>query len=429
MPDNTEPIGTRLRRARIARGFSRPGLAARSGVSARTIESIEQGKRCGNALTLITLAEHLDITMADLTDRHSRIEHPADDGGMLAVRNALQSLDVLPGMGTPGDWEAPAPEALGLRVAHAWGLYWAGRLGALAEDNPALIRDGHAAGREHGEPGAALLAQAFQLAACLCVHVGSDDLAFSAARSAMRAAVRAGDPLQQAVMAGTASWIFLHQGRPAEAEHAARTAAERIEPSLVSAPLPHLTVYGSVLLSAAAAAANAGRADATREYLAAARAAAIRFTGGDRYDYECNFGPTQLNMQVCYTSTVLEQPDAALAAVPGVNRADLRRISWGAHKLDVAQACLQWHRPRYSQAVAALAEAHEISPEWFRHQGHAREMTVKLHDRRIWLPPPLQTLARTIQALRASAGFFPSLLLLSLPLRAGVTTYGEMTLP
>jgi tetratricopeptide (TPR) repeat protein len=283
-------------------------------------------------------------------------------------------------------------------VKHAWGLYWAGRLGALTAVIPDLIRDGHAAEHEHGaEAAAPLLAQAYQLAADLCVHCGNDNLAFSATRSAMRAAVRGGDPLQQAVMAGTASWVFLHQGRPDKAERAAVKAAERIEPSAVSSPLPHLTVYGSLLLSAAAAAANAGRADEVREYFRAARPAAIRFTAGDRFDYNTNFGMTQVAMQGCYTSVTLEQPDAALSAARGVSRGDLRTISWGAHQLDVALACLQWRKPRYPEAAEALTRAHEVSPEWFRHQGLARALVLKLAGRKVWVPDHLHQLAREIR--------------------------------
>src|SRR6185312_15800939 len=113
------------------------------------------------------------------------------------------------------------------------------------------------------------------------------------------------------------------------------TAAAKIEPS-GRVPMEHLTVYGSLLLSAAAAAATAGNAGAVETYMAEAALAALRFTDGDRHDYRTNFGPTQVAMQRTYQLAVLGESAGALKAAKRVNRENLLHISWGAHQLDIA---------------------------------------------------------------------------------------------
>ena len=405
MPDNTGFIGERIRQARRERDMSRDELAARSGVSKATIVKLEQGQRLSASVrTVDALAGALGVPVSSLLDRRDRLEHGGDDG-MMAIRDVLLSLDVMPVL-QDGEGGEPLPRlALARYVLNAWDLYWAGHLGILAARLPRLITDAKAAEREHGRSVSPMLAQAYQLAANLCVHTGYDDLGFSAARSAMWTANEGNDELQLAAITCTLSWVLLHMGRNGEAEQAARRMAERIEPPFsVTARgrtqeederrKAHLTVYGALLLSAVAPAAQAGDADAVAGYLTAARTAALPFTA-DRHDYQVNFGPTQVAMQAGYAHVMLEQPDACLAAARSVRRDDLLSISWGAHKLDVAFANMQ--KRRWSPAVAALAEAHSVSGEWFRHQGPARSMTLELKRRhQVTLPEPLDTLAKSI---------------------------------
>jgi len=207
-----------------------------------------------------------------------------------------------------------------------------------------------------------------------------------AAERALSAAARGDDELQHATLAGTASWVLLHQGRHADAELVARRAAEAVQPrQMGSAPREQVTVYGELLLSAAAPAAGEARAAAVAGYMeAAAEAAAL--LPEDRHDYWVSFGPTQLAMQRCYTSAVLGEPGAALDAAKGVRQADLLPISWGAHHLDVAQACVDARK--YRLATGALLTACEVSPQWFRHQGIARGLVRQLveHERRLSAP-------------------------------------------
>ena len=390
-------IGSRLRAARRERGMTQEALAERAGVSLDVISDLERERReAARISTLTLLADALGVTLSALLDRRERLERE-QPAGVLAVRDALLSVSDLPGVDPgDGDGEPAAPAALAALVRGGWDLYWAGRLSELAGMLPGLIGEARLARGQSGPAAAAPLAQSYQLAADLLVHTGNDDLAMVAAERALAAAAAGDDELQHAVLCGTASWVLLHQGRAADAERVALAAAQKIEPRMSTAAPAHLTVWGSLLLSAAAPAAAASRADSAEEYLGLARSAAVRFEA-DRHDYWTSFGPTQVAMQACYANSVLGRPGKALKAARGVRRENLLDISWGAHHLDVAQAlACDGRADRDRQAAEALGVAHSVSAEWFRHQGLARSLTRELADRRRRLGEPLATLMASI---------------------------------
>jgi transcriptional regulator with XRE-family HTH domain len=380
-------IGARLKAAREERDYSQRTLAERAGVSLDLVRKLEQGVRGTARITSLTrLAGALDVDLSRLLGRRERIDR-GHDPSVLAVRDALQDVTLLPGVDPRDDDGKPAPVAdLSASLERAWDCYWDGRLGELAAMIPGLIGEARITVRALGSPAAGHLAQSCQLAAKLLVHTGADDLAFTAARLAMEAAEAGDDELQAATVAGAAAWALMHQGRNAEAGHVARCAAARIEPSIGEASATHLTVWGSLLLWAAAAAAGHDDAGTVDDCIATAREAAYATRGGkllfsaDRHDYKTNFGRTQVEMQACYTASVLGRDGAAITAAGRVRRSDLLPISWGAHRLDVAQVMLHGGGQRVTQAVAALAQAHSVSREWFRHQALARRLVVQAVD-------------------------------------------------
>lgn len=381
------PIGDRLRTFRHERAMTQEELAERSGVSKDVIRKLEQGVREGARITTLkALAKGLGVTPSALLGQRERLDRQSPDG-ILAVRDALMSpADLYPGISPDDPGEPLAAADLKAQVRRGWDRYWKGELGELAAVLPALIGEARLAERETGAAACGPLAQAYQLAADLMVHMGNDDLAMTAAERALAAARRGDDELQHAVLAGTASWVLLHQGRHADAELVARRAAAAVEPrALGAAPREHLTVYGALLLTAAAPAASAAKPSGVAQYLEAAGEAAA-FLPADRHDYWVSFGPTQVAMQACYTSAVLGEPGQALAAARRVRQADLLPISWGAHHLDVAQALVDARK--YRLATGALLTACDVSSQWFRHQGIARGLVRELveHERRLSAP-------------------------------------------
>jgi transcriptional regulator with XRE-family HTH domain len=384
-------IGERLRKFRHERAITQEELAERSGVSKDVIRKLEQGRRTSARVkTLGDLARGLGVTPSALLGRRERLERQAPDG-ILAVRDALLSpADLYPGAGPGEDGEPLGAADLAALVRRGWDYYWRGGFAELAAMLPGLIGEARLAAGDGGAPACKALAQSCQLAADLMVHTGNDDLAMAAAERALAAAARGDDELQHAVLAGTASWVLLHQGRHADAETVARRAAAAVEPRALGAASPvHLTAWGALLLTAAAPAAALADAPGVERYMEAA-AEAASFLPADRHDYQVSFGPTQVAMQRCYTSAVLREPGRALEAAKGVRREDLLPVSWGAHHLDVAQALVDAGRHR--QATGALLTACEVSPQWFRHQGIARGLVRELVEQQRRLTPPLKRL-------------------------------------
>lgn len=401
----TSTIGDRVRAARDRRRYTQEELAERSGLSVSTIRKLEQGVR--PMARIVTLAAIANATGTELPYLLGRQEHLGHDHGIMPLQNVLLSVSDLPGIvRPPADAEPPAPAGIRAAVADAWGLYWAGRFGELAAVLPGVVTSARAAFAEHGAPCAGVLTQACQLSADLCVHTGHNSTALSAARMAMEAALGGSDELQWAAAAGTASWVLLNTARHADAEHVAKSAAARIEPPLSSAPAAHVTVWGSLLLSAAAAAAGRNDAGAVEDYLTLTRSAARITRNGDRmferdrYDYQTNFGRTQAEMQACYDYVTLAKDGAALRAATAVRRGDLRPISWGAHNLDVAAAHLRLIGrgllDHHEEAVGALRRAHDVSPEWFGHQPNAREGVRDALEAGTRRNPALRELAKSV---------------------------------
>jgi transcriptional regulator with XRE-family HTH domain len=388
-------IGERLRRLRGERGLTQAELAERAGVSTDVVRKLEQGVRQSARVTsLRRLAQALGVNMSGLMDKRPRLEGAADTVNLLAVRDVLLSPSMLPGIDPDDAGEATPAADLAAAVRAAWEDYWGGQFGRLAGTLPGLIGEARLTARLTGAAAAAPLAQVYQLAACLFVHMGWEDLATIAAERGVNAAAQGSDELQWATLHGTYSWVLLAQARLDEAERHAVRVAERVEPTLSSATPEHLTAWGALLLTAVAPAAAAGRAAEVGEYISLAGAGAALLTA-DRHDYQTNFGPTQVAMQATHGYTVLGHPRRALDAAKLVRREDLRPISWGRHLLDVAQS--QVVSRRDEAALGTLRTAHTVAPEWFRHQPPAREIVAELIERRRRLTPALRSLARAVE--------------------------------
>lgn len=73
--DDVVPIGVQLRRIRGERGLTQEGLAERAGVSVDLVKKLEQGSRATARLaTLIALANALDVSLSQLTDKQTALD-------------------------------------------------------------------------------------------------------------------------------------------------------------------------------------------------------------------------------------------------------------------------------------------------------------------------------------------------------------------
>lgn len=373
-------LGDRLRWLRGDRGgLTQEQLAERAGVSVDIVKKLEQGQRQSARLTtLVALADALDVTLAELTDKRPRLDG-GNDRLVLRLRDVLQSPDSLPGIDLRhDDGDATPVPALRAAVAAAWDDYWSGSFLDLARRVPDLIGEVRISARANGAASARLLAQTYQITADLLVHLGRDDLAAVAARDAIAAAAAGDDELQSATLAGTFAWVMLHQGRPEESAALAARVAEQIEPRFSSATPEHITVWGGLMITAMASASAAENSHDVDEYVTLARAGAA-LAGREHRAYQVTFGPTQLAAQTTHARMMLAQPELALTAAAGVHAGDLQTVEYGRHLVDVAQA--QVLVERYGKAAVALQQAKNLAPIWFRHQGPARSLVGELRER------------------------------------------------
>jgi transcriptional regulator with XRE-family HTH domain len=367
--DVGETIGYQLRRLRRLRGLTQEELADRANVSRDLVAKLEQGRRHTARITsLASLAGALDVELSALVEHATPLleTEDGDAAGLVALRNALTCLPA-------ASDEDPTPAFVLRRgLDEAWRDYWAGRYGRLVARLPGLI------GEARQTANAALLAGFYQVASCVLCQVGKDVLGYVAADRGIQAAEQGDDELLHATLHGTLGWIFLHQGRYPEAEQVAVKAADAIEPRMGSASPSHLSVWGSLLLSALPAAAARGDGDTAEDLLSMAGAAATRL-GAERNDYQTGFGPAKVAAESVHCAVALGETGRALELAPQVPRQRLATAAHGRHLLDVAQAQADHRRDR--DAVDTLLAAERLSQEWLRHQALARHLVYELQKR------------------------------------------------
>jgi len=392
--DDGSTIGVNLRRIRRERGWSQEALAERSSLSKDLIAKLEQGRRTSCRITsLMNLANALDVDLTDLTGKRERLGTDRDGGSVLAIRDAILSPSLLPGL--PGldadDAGEPTPlPDLQAAVSKAWAQYWRGQFGPLTAAIPGLITEARLTHRSRGLPACIALAQTYQLAAALMEQFGKTDLAAIAAERGVVAAASGDDPLQWAAVQRTYAWVLFNQARPGEAEKLVLQVAEQIEPSF-SAPIDHVAVWGSMLITALWAAVAKGT-DVT-DMAAMVSAGAERV--GRRVDaYQMYFGPSEVAWHMVHAHTVRKEPGLAFKVAQKVNAAELQRIKSGRHLIDLAQAHVDAQQPR--AAAVRLADAERLSPVWFRHMEVARSLVREIREAETRPSPATRALVKSM---------------------------------
>ncbi|MEU0548535.1 hypothetical protein [Micromonospora sp. NPDC005979] len=145
------------------------------------------------------------------------------------------------------------------------------------------------------------------------------------------------------------------------------------QPGLKHATPALLSVYGTLFLSGAMAAARANDATTTRTFLATADQAAGKL-GGDANHFLTAFGPTNVAIHRVATAAELGDLQVAVDLGPRVNTAGLpieRRVR---HALEVARAYSSWNR--VDEAQAAILDAEQIAPEQVRHHFLSRQLAL-----------------------------------------------------
>ncbi|MDQ2884023.1 MAG: helix-turn-helix domain-containing protein [Actinomycetota bacterium] len=391
----TQPtIGERIKQLRNDVLMTQDDLAAAAGVSTDLVRKLEQGQRNTASIgSLHRIAAALDVDLGELLGRES-LPDAAPDAGVLALRQAVADVaDLL------GDVEG---EPLSLRdaersVTYLWGTYWSGKwdklTGLIPQALIGLRATLHAADTTTRPRAAEQLAWCYSVAGATLTHLRQPDAGFIAVRRALDLVAGGDDALLAAVLKGSVSWHLLVSGRFAEAERVAIRAAESVEPH-GEVPAQALSVYGSLLVQVANAAARDGRSALAGDFLASASEVAQRM-GHDRVDYEIPFGPSLVTMQTVDVGVVTENYPAALASASRMpaNPA-LPLASRCRHLTD--RACAHVNLGQQEQALALLLTAKGMAPDWIRHQTLVRSVTLDLLTAERTRSTPLRELAKHI---------------------------------
>lgn len=146
-----------------------------------------------------------------------------------------------------------------------------------------------------------------------------------------------------------------------------------MQPDLGAASDEYLSVYGTLFLVGAMAAARAEDRMTTQAFLREADETARRL-GADANHLWTAFGPT--NVAIHCVAAAGELGDIQIAADLG-QRVDTRRLPVERrvrHGLEVARALSSWNRT--DEALVALLDAERIGPEQVRHHYLSRELVV-----------------------------------------------------
>lgn len=374
-------IGDRIRELR--RGiFTQHDLAAAADVSVDVIRKLEQGRRhTASIATLARIARALGVEIAELLGRPRATPTAGEpQARVAAVRDALTSVDDL--LGELDDADAPDLTEFSRAVTYAFGLYWAGRYGPLTALLPRLLTEAAAAthGASASETGRAadLAAQVHRVAASALLHFGASDLAYSAAREALRLAALAPDRLRAAAVRCSLGHVLMRQGRFLDAERVCVATAEQLLPTGAASPA-QLSIYGGLLLRGATAAARQRRAGAATDLLAEATTAAQR-TGADRTDFDVVFGPGHVVMGSVDCAVVAEDYVVAAEVARTMPRDSALPLSTRSrHLADVAHAQLRLGHDRAAESVLLTME--RAAPEWTSHQRLPRVLVGELLTR------------------------------------------------
>lgn len=387
-------IGDRIRSLREFRDLTQEELASRAGVSVDTIRMLEQNRRQSARVdTLRKLARALDVQLERLVGQATVTQQLADTGGLIALRDAIQDLDALPGVPTSSDLDDPPGEdAWANSVNAATSMYWKGAYSQLSGILPLLLRDGRAVVRQTPTERAwRQLALAYQLAACLATQAGHPDWAYTAVEKQLDAAAHASDPLMEGMGVSTLSWVLLRQGRWEQAQDIAVRKADDLEPSF-RASRNELAVYGNLLIAAATPAARRNEHDEAFELLTRAEAAAT--ICGSTLAYGSAFSVVDVRTQKVNIALAGEEirPADALRFAADVRVEEISRpVHSAAYEVDVTQA--QYQTGDWNGALETLLKVEEAQPEWIRFQALAAATVREMLETERRRSTPLRALA------------------------------------
>ena len=217
-----------------------------------------------------------------------------------------------------------------------------------------------------------LLSRTYQALAAAFVRRNESDAAWVAADRAIQAAERSDAPLQ--VFAGVFRLVqaFVRLKRFDQAEYAASgaVAAVGVLAQQADAEPEALSILGALHLLLAFIGARVGNRAQAQAELARAREVAQRL-GGDRNDFNLEFGPTNVEIQAVSIAIELGEAGQAIAAGQPIDATGMSIERRARLLMDLGRAYAQ--RRQTGEALDCLLRAEALAPETVRAHGEVRE--------------------------------------------------------
>lgn len=232
---------------------------------------------------------------------------------------------------------------------------------------------------EEQQLAARLLSETYQVAAFALAKLGDANAAWMAAERGMTAAARSEDLATLGAASRVLSYALGAAGRATEAERIGIGAAEALEPGLGKASADYLSVYGSLMLKGAMAAAQAGRSQYAEDLLDEAEVTARRVGEGHNHRHTA-FGPSNVIAHRVAAAVDLGDGGRAVTLAQHVRTEHLPAKERYAHLLiDAARGYVQWRKP--APALDTLLAAERLAPEEVQGQPKVRDLVQELLER------------------------------------------------
>ncbi|HEX4063671.1 MAG TPA: helix-turn-helix transcriptional regulator [Streptosporangiaceae bacterium] len=378
-PDYQQALGRKIAAERHRRGLSQPELARMIDRSVAWVSQVERGVRRVDRMSVLeTLAAALEIPLAELAAEAPVVaavtEEPPGAGGLRLVLSGVHSLRAM-----LNGHRSPAVSTLRTKTRKAWNLTHAGSYMELTQLLRGLVPDLETAARAVPEDQQAevfeLMATTYQACSAALAKLGEPEAAWIAADRSMAAAERAGNPMLVAAGAFRLVLVFITARHYDQAEETACTAAEALRSKADEGEAQAMSLWGALTLQRAVVAARLNDPDTAYHHLESARQIADRL-GEGRNDYDTEFGPANVGVHEIAVAVDLGDAGRALRVAGTVNTAGLSAERQARMLIDLARAHTQ--RRQVRDAIAALREAEDITPEQVRGHEVVRQLVSDL---------------------------------------------------
>jgi transcriptional regulator with XRE-family HTH domain len=398
-PDYQQSLGRKIAAERRRRGLSQPELARMIGRSVAWVSQVERGVRKVDRMSVLeNVAAALDVPLAELAAEAPVVaavtEETPDARGLRLILSGAYALRAM-----LNSRRQPALSTLRTKSRRAWDLTHAGRYTDLTDLLRGLVPDLETASRAAPESQRAevyeFMAATYQACSAALAKLGEPEAAWIAADRAMTAAERAGNAMLVAAGAFRLVFVFLAARHYDQAEETSRTAADALQPQADQGDPQAMSLWGALTLQRAVIASRVNDSDAAYDLLERARQVAMRL-GDGRNDYNTEFGPANVGLYEIAIAVELGDAGRALRVAATVDTTGLYAERRARMLIDMARAYAQ--RRQVNEAVAALRQAEDITPE----QVHGHELVRQLVSDLLTMQVPpsgeLRDLARRMGA-------------------------------